>query len=112
MNKTSQHFGEKGKVKKHKITKCERVQRRNLRSEHPRTKCKSGGGPIGSFPKLESQEAMMGRCKYRHVGPRKQLRGEKQLPFGQNTMKEDKDKAQNIEGHSREVGQHARTSGI
>ena len=37
---------------------------------------------------------------------------EKQLPFGQNTKKEDKGEAQNIEGHSVEVGQHARTSGI
>ena len=55
---------------------------------------------------------MMGRCKYRHVGLRNQRCSEKQLPFGQNTRKEDKDKAQNIEGHSREVGQHARTSGI
>ena len=33
----------------------------------------------------------------------------KQLPFGKNTMKEDEDKGKNIEGHSGEVGLHART---
>ena len=55
---------------------------------------------------------MMGRCKYRRVGLQEQWGNGKQLPFGQNTKKEDKGKAQNIEGHSVEVGQHARTSGI
>ncbi len=37
------------------------------------------------------------------------MTSEKQLPFGQNTRKEVKDKAKNIEGHSGEVGLHART---
>ena len=40
------------------------------------------------------------------------MTSEKQLPFEQNTRKEVKDKAQNIGGHSREVGLHARTNGI
>ncbi len=39
------------------------------------------------------------------------LTSEKQLPFGQNTMKEERDKAQNIEGHSGEVELQARTNG-
>ena len=66
------HLGEKRNVNKHKMTKCERVERRNLRSEHPKTKCKSGGGPKGSFPKLEWREAKIGRYKYSHVGLREQ----------------------------------------
>ena len=37
------------------------------------------------------------------------MTSEKQLPFGQNTRKEVKDKDKNIEGHSGEVGLHART---
>ena len=77
------HLGEKCNVNKHKMTKCERVQRRNLRSEHPRTKWKSGGGPKWRFPKLEEQQTMMGRCKYRRVGLREQWGNGKQLPFGQ-----------------------------
>jgi hypothetical protein len=40
------------------------------------------------------------------------MTSEKQLPFGQNTRKEVKDKAENIEGHSESVGQHARKNGI
>ena len=38
------------------------------------------------------------------------MTSEKQLPFERNTEKEMKDKAQNIEGHSEEVGLHARTN--
>ena len=37
------------------------------------------------------------------------MTSEKQLPFGRNTKKEMKDRAKNIEGHSGEVGLHART---
>ena len=40
------------------------------------------------------------------------MTSEKQLPFGQNTRKEVKDKAEKIEGHSESVGLHARTNGI
>jgi hypothetical protein len=39
------------------------------------------------------------------------MTSEKQLPFGQNTRKEVKDRAENIEGHSGEVGLHARKNG-
>ena len=38
------------------------------------------------------------------------MTSEKQLPFERNTVKEMKDKAQNIEEHSEEVGLHARTN--
>ncbi len=40
------------------------------------------------------------------------MTSEKQLPFDQNTRKEVKDKAQNIGGHSGEVGLNALTNGI
>ena len=42
----------------------------------------------------------------------RQMTSEKQLPFERNTEKEMKDKAQNIEGHSEEVGLCARTNSI
>ncbi len=42
----------------------------------------------------------------------RQMTSEKQLPFERNTEKEMKDEAQNIEGHSEEEGQHARTNSI
>ena len=40
------------------------------------------------------------------------MTSEKQLPFGQNTLKEEKDKSQNIEGDSDEVGLQARRNSI
>ena len=43
---------------------------------------------------------------------RKEMTSEKQLPFGQNTLKEEKDKSQNIEGDSDEVGLQARRNSI
>jgi hypothetical protein len=46
------------------------------------------------------------------VRMQRQMTSEKQLPFERNTEKEMKDEAQNIEGHSEEEGQHARTNSI
>ncbi len=40
------------------------------------------------------------------------MTSEKQLPFEQNTRKEEKFRAQNIEGNSDDKGLHARTNSI
>ena len=59
--------------------------------------------------KYRSHKSKAGTWRTKHVGQRETFDKRKQLPFGQNTMKEDEDKGKNIEGHSGEVGLHART---
>ena len=91
------------------MSKRNQEQRRSFCPKHESESWKSGGGHRGSFPKYRWHKREAGTWKTKHVGQRETFDKRKQLPFGQNTMKEDEDKGKNIEGHSGEVGLHART---
>ena len=91
------------------MSKRNQEQRRSFCPKHESESWKSGGGHRSSFPKYRRHKWEVGTWKSKPVGQTDIFDKRKKLPFGQNTKKEDEDKGKNREGHSGEVGLHART---
>ena len=67
---------------------------------------------MGNFLTSQTHEKHTETWRTECVGRKRKMTSDKQLPFGQNTGKEDKDMAQNIEEHSGGVRLQAGTNSI
>ena len=94
------------------MTKRKRGQLQKQWMKHQAESWESRGGYKGSFCKVEAHKKNTETWRTECVGRKRKMTSEKQLPFGQNTGKEDKDMAQNIEEHSGGVRLQAGTNSI